>query len=191
MIRTFNTGRQYSAEGQRIAYRVTSIKPDEDVPGMDWATVEFADIDRGISGVLSIMLMSEESVTGLCVLNAYDAGGYGWLPHAAEDELKAAFQEPADPVAGPAGRGVSSTRGLVHVNARKIAAYRDAVARVGFDRVRSAIGRAASNAFELAHDAHRRRQYENIVCDFLTRAESGAATGNGGVYGLLISCEEE
>lgn len=91
MIKTFNTGRQYSPQGQRIAYRLASISADADVPGMDWASVEFVDIDRGVSGVLTVLLMNGETLTDRYVLAAYDAGGYAWLPFSAQDELSAAF----------------------------------------------------------------------------------------------------
>lgn len=84
-IETFNTGRRYTAEGQRIA----------------WATVDgvtyFVDYDRSIYAGLN-----HEATTNAEVLAAYDAGDYGeMVPVDIERELIRAAT--GDPDAKPKG----------------------------------------------------------------------------------------
>lgn len=80
----FNTGRQYSSKGQRIAW----------VPILGTAQgvlVAFYDVDRMINGVVRI----DGVISDDRVLAAYDAGGYtqhGWISHTLQDALKAAAE---------------------------------------------------------------------------------------------------
>lgn len=60
MIKGFNTGRKYTANGQRIAY------------SWDGATVIFADFDRMIYGEYA----SDVEPTNSSVLAVYDSNGY-------------------------------------------------------------------------------------------------------------------
>lgn len=67
MTKAFNTGRQYSANGQRIAWTVLST-----------GNVAMVDVDRGIDYVL---VVAEPSNSG--VLAAYDASAFA--PYNAEE----------------------------------------------------------------------------------------------------------
>lgn len=85
----FNTGRSYTEEGQRIAFEVIERESDaygyawrwewrgEDTPRDEAKTlVMFADLDRGIQGVVQLSTVNERTV-----LHAYDHGAYascGW-----------------------------------------------------------------------------------------------------------------
>lgn len=62
-IKVFQTGRQYTDKGQRIAYT------------WDNDNIYFVDVDRGIDGVFP-NLLNEEHVKSSWVLYLYDAGGY-------------------------------------------------------------------------------------------------------------------
>jgi hypothetical protein len=81
MATTFNTGRGYTAQGQRIAFEVIEtyreargttkgIEVTEDIASV----VSFADVDRGIDGTVTIWDEPKPSA----VLAAYDRGGYGF-----------------------------------------------------------------------------------------------------------------
>lgn len=79
-IRSFNSGRLYSREGQRIAYSETIV---DDM----LSEVVFCDVDRGITGVFTLV----RPVTHERVLSAYDHGGYGYCSdYALRDRLTAA-----------------------------------------------------------------------------------------------------
>ena len=68
---TFNTGRKYTAKGQRIAAAI--------VDGRTY----FSDVDRMIFGVFT----SPVECTRADVLEAYDAGVYQWTAHSILREL--------------------------------------------------------------------------------------------------------
>lgn len=92
-IKTFNTGRQYSAQGQRIAYAVA--KAHEETPGLEDYTVYdvyMYDADRGVHGVLRTV----GKPTDRAVLASYDHDGaskYGHLPYGETmDALRAAAE---------------------------------------------------------------------------------------------------
>ena len=70
-INTFNTGRGYTAHGQRIAWCVIGRSVANGIPT---TRVSFVDIDRNIDGVVSIFEC--ERPTNRQVLRAYDRGGY-------------------------------------------------------------------------------------------------------------------
>ena len=63
-IKIFNTGRQYSAEGQRIAYAKVKL---ENHPGNLWG---FYDLDRNVYGLF--FNTYQDSPTNDMVLAAYD-----------------------------------------------------------------------------------------------------------------------
>jgi hypothetical protein len=87
-IRAFQTHRQYTAHGQRIAYAEISRDADEHVA---LAEVAFVDVDRGIDGVLRIAVLAGEAIEPRYVLDGYDHGGYGYSSdQAMKDALKAA-----------------------------------------------------------------------------------------------------
>lgn len=77
-IKTFNTGRRYTEDGQRIAYTVIDRTPDDIIPEESWHTVSFADFDRMIDGTVRILEDHNGYPTPRQVLQAYDAGGYGY-----------------------------------------------------------------------------------------------------------------
>lgn len=74
--RTFNTGRGYTPEGQRIAYTVIDQVADDILPEDTWHTVSFADCDRLIDG--TVRILADRDPSPAQVLAAYDAGGYGY-----------------------------------------------------------------------------------------------------------------
>lgn len=77
-IKTFQTGRQYTSHGQRIAYQIT--QPDSgDDPFVQISTVAFYDVDRMIGGLVNVVHFDGQPVSDKDVLDAYDAGGYKWL----------------------------------------------------------------------------------------------------------------
>lgn len=83
----FNTGRQYTAEGQVIvAYQVDQ---PEKAPGsdFDWITVRFIDISRMVSGEIVIPSLTEKDV-----MNSYDGGHYRnvWIDDQEKAEALAA-----------------------------------------------------------------------------------------------------
>lgn len=89
VIHAFNTGRTYTAQGQRIAYVEISRTTDE----VNTAVVEvaFFDADRQVDGVLTLWLFDFEVPSDYAVLNAYDQGGYRYNHDQAQrDALKAA-----------------------------------------------------------------------------------------------------
>lgn len=61
-IKTFNTGRPYTEEGQRIAF--TRLNKS--------STVAFADVDRGIFGTITVKGFLNETT----ILRNYDNGSY-------------------------------------------------------------------------------------------------------------------
>lgn len=67
----FNTGRQYTAEGQIIvAYQVGEAEKDPDFE-TEWTTVRFLDLSRMVSGEMLTMGLHQSDVMAL-----YDAGHY-------------------------------------------------------------------------------------------------------------------
>ena len=77
-INTFNTGRKYTATGQRIAWTIISSVPDDIVDWESWFRVSFVDVDRMIDGVVTILADTKSKPTNADVLAAYDRGGYGY-----------------------------------------------------------------------------------------------------------------
>lgn len=65
----FNTGRQYSREGQRIVAKVTAIEPDDHLPTYRFV---FADLDRGIYGRAICFGSFDQNQ----IMAAYDSGNY-------------------------------------------------------------------------------------------------------------------
>lgn len=68
-IKVFQTGRHYSAKGQRIAYT------------FDADNIYFVDADRGIDGVFPNYL-HESDIRHWEVLGLYDNGGYRYYERA-------------------------------------------------------------------------------------------------------------
>jgi len=67
-IHAFQTGRQYSPHGQRIAYaEIERVGP----PDQERVKVGFADVDRMVYGVVLLFVASDRGV-----LHAYDHGFY-------------------------------------------------------------------------------------------------------------------
>lgn len=99
-IHTFNTGRMYSKDGQRIAYTEISRTPDEDNEGtsldLEWVTLAFYDVDRGIYGTIKLVGFVElhEQPTPAGLLRAYDCGSYcpGLSDYALEKRLRDAAE---------------------------------------------------------------------------------------------------
>lgn len=70
-IKTFNTGRPYTKQGQRIAFIEISRTQDF---GLWTAEVAFVDVDRMIDGVYHLAMISEsEQVRPHMLLAAYDS----------------------------------------------------------------------------------------------------------------------
>jgi hypothetical protein len=89
-IRAFNTGRTYTAKGQRIAY--AEISRDDD-PHLPLATVVFVDVDRHIDGLINVPAYPNEPVSNRALLHAYDHGGYVYsADRALLAQLKAAAE---------------------------------------------------------------------------------------------------
>lgn len=67
----FNTGRQYTPEGQVVvAYQVG--EPEKgDIFGCDWLTVRFIDLSRMVSGEIVVLGLTEKDV-----MTSYDGGHY-------------------------------------------------------------------------------------------------------------------
>ncbi len=63
-IRTFNTGRPYTSNGQRIAWT------------QEGDVVTFVDVDRGVHGCFDSVYPADNTT----VLGFYDAGLYRWAP---------------------------------------------------------------------------------------------------------------
>lgn len=84
MIKTFNTGRGYSPQGQRIAYMVLAVAGSE-------ALVAMVDVDRDINYVLDVQWPHGDRE----VMEAYDKGcvsrGF-WMPQAVKDALQTAAE---------------------------------------------------------------------------------------------------
>ena len=86
----FNTGRYYSAAGQRIA----AMEINGPLNFFDLKCkqhVIFVDYDRGISGKIDMCLLTERDI-----MAQYDAGNYAWIPtesRSLEYELHATFIE--------------------------------------------------------------------------------------------------
>lgn len=88
-IQSFNTGRQYTAQGQRIAFSVIDIDTDDSTLAI--SRVAFVDVDRMITGVLKIAHHRDDQVHQKDVMSSYDAGGYTWLSdQRLKDQLTAA-----------------------------------------------------------------------------------------------------
>lgn len=89
-IHTFNTGRHYTAAGQRIAYQVIARSSDE---YGDQLKVAFNDIDRGIDGAVWVFADFGEEPSNSAVLAAYDRGGYTWIEPDVSARLRQAFDQ--------------------------------------------------------------------------------------------------
>lgn len=91
-IHTFQTGRPYTPEGQRLAWAVTYEHDN------GWSEVHFYDYDRCIEGRL-VLPTAPAEVQDADVLFVYDQGGYrGYIE---QPELKLALREAAKTVAPP------------------------------------------------------------------------------------------
>jgi len=93
-IHVFNTGRQYTRAGQRIAWAILSKEQDEDFPFVTTYDIVFSDLDRMIWGRMEVPIwdgdlpnMNEE------ILRHYDGLAYQWDPLA--DELNDQLREAA------------------------------------------------------------------------------------------------
>jgi hypothetical protein len=71
-IHTFNTERQYTPAGQRIAWTIVNSHPAEDPIDLGWHLVSFADVDRHVDGV--VFVLGDDEPTNDEVLKAYDRG---------------------------------------------------------------------------------------------------------------------
>jgi len=89
-IRAFNTGRTYTAHGQRIAYAEISR---DDHPHIPIAEVVFYDVDRHIDGQIKVVAFPHEPVNDHALLQAYDHGGY---VYSADRELLAQLKAAAE-----------------------------------------------------------------------------------------------
>lgn len=88
-IKAFQTGRQYTREGQRIAWAVTNLFED------GWCEVTFHDLDRCVEG-RSVLPKAPEAVTDADVLLLYDHGAYrGYIEN---PTLKLALRDAAKAV---------------------------------------------------------------------------------------------
>lgn len=73
-IHTFNTGRQYTNDGQVINW--TQVAEQPDAVDADWVTVTVVmqDTSRGLDYTLTFYCLAEhDDVTDARILNAYDA----------------------------------------------------------------------------------------------------------------------
>lgn len=83
----FNTGRQYTAEGQVIvAWTVGEPEKDPDFD-CEWVTVRFADLSRMVEGEIVVMGLTEKNV-----MSRYDATDYKniWITREEKAEALAA-----------------------------------------------------------------------------------------------------
>lgn len=91
-IHTFQTGRPYTADGQRLSWVVTYEHDN------GWSEVHFYDYDRFIEGRVVLPKRPAE-VQNADVLFMYDHGAYrGYID---SPELKLALREAAKAVEGP------------------------------------------------------------------------------------------
>lgn len=69
----FNTGRQYTAQGQIVVALLLKTEVDEIFPGCDLTTctVEFHDKSRHVAGTIQVNAFTEQEIMG-----AYDRGAY-------------------------------------------------------------------------------------------------------------------
>jgi len=78
----FNTGRQYTADGQIIAWEIIGHQHDEDDDyGLfsDLFVVSFVDYSRGIDGTVRVCVLDEDRLpTNAEILRSYDRGDYGY-----------------------------------------------------------------------------------------------------------------
>lgn len=91
-IRTFNTGRLYSAHGQRIAYCQLLRDCGTDTTTM---LVAFYDLDRGLCAVIRMQPQYTEADAERALMEQYDACAYErhlLIPNDLEDALKEAAQ---------------------------------------------------------------------------------------------------
>lgn len=72
----FNTKRFYTKAGQRIGAVVVSAVPSERFPGSHTYTIAFADIDRGITGLMTTMRLTADAVMNEYDYNRYQYAGY-------------------------------------------------------------------------------------------------------------------
>ena len=82
----FNTGREYTEQGQRIAARL-----------LDNGDIVFLDIDRGIDGVISANGLSKKDIEELyfnrtTIMDCYDNGNYNQGDAYARREVLADLQ---------------------------------------------------------------------------------------------------
>lgn len=91
-IYTFNTGRQYSAANQRMAFTVIRSEPSKDLEDVNFLTVAFVDFDRMIEGVVEVGT-TQEVPSVSAIMCEYDRGGYGYIRdrQLAETLVKAAM----------------------------------------------------------------------------------------------------
>lgn len=90
-VTTFNTGRGYTAEGQRIAYTTIAKEPHPILEDDSFYTISFADFDRNLDGTVKCLSEHDREPTPSEVLKMYDHGGYGYdTDRARVDQLRAA-----------------------------------------------------------------------------------------------------
>ena len=79
---TFNTGREYSPEGQ-----VITVRQDIDNETLEQAGVLFHDHTRGIWGKIDYTYTANHDLQGF-VMRHYDAGHYSWHPEAGSLQIQ-------------------------------------------------------------------------------------------------------
>jgi hypothetical protein len=72
---TFNTRRLYTKHGQRIGAVVIDM---QDCDGFNLYTVAFADIDRGIDGIMQVTRFNADAI-----MHQYDYNRYKYAQHGA------------------------------------------------------------------------------------------------------------
>lgn len=77
IIKAFQSGRQYTSHGQRIAYKMIVEDTSHELVAV--SKVAFYDVDRMIGGVLNVIHTTGRPIRDQDVLESYDAGGYEWL----------------------------------------------------------------------------------------------------------------
>jgi hypothetical protein len=92
-IHSFQTGRLYTPDGQRLAWVVTHEHDN------GWSEVHFYDYDRCIEGRL-VLPKAPDAVQNADVLFVYDQGGY--RSYIEQPDLKLALRDAAKAVPAPA-----------------------------------------------------------------------------------------
>jgi hypothetical protein len=79
---TFNTGREYSPQGQII-----TVRQDIDNETFEQTGILFHDHTRGIWGQIDAVYSADNNLQSFVMRN-YDAGNYSWHPEAGSLEMQ-------------------------------------------------------------------------------------------------------